>query len=790
MKFTARLTALPEKSLSVWISLTLITMTAFCILCFGLFWVNMRLHHYRVEVGYLQKGFSETKKLEIKNKILQVKDYIQWVTHNPESALSAAITRKARAFKAAAAKGKTASDTSFGFYSTIIRSSSWYFKIPVVLLSQDGEVLLEDLPGPEESEKDTKMRLTKMLALASASVRGEEGRVFLFESGDREAMAGLAAGSVNTHIFPGYKVVFLIPSDRVRATLQEFILDTVSRMRYSENEYIFINTIYGKALVSNGQYNREPVDIAASGSEDWVKIFRVQQQSVKYPQGLFHTYLWRKLSPDEVDRKTSFFSFLPGWNWIIGTGFYEDEIRQVIRAKRDALRNQFVQDILSTVVFFLVMSLLSYLLARHYSRRMNRNIEIFSAFFRRSALENIHINIDGLAYREFRTLASDANHMAIERRKAEEALRNSEAHYRYLFEKNPAPMLIYELGSLNMLAVNDAFTSHYGYSQHETSRMRLTDLYPPDEKADIALLTTELTGHAYIGEWHHIKKDGTTITIETHSHDILFNTRRGRVAVINDITLRKKTEEEIRLLNAELESRVRQRTLQLEATNRELEAYSYSISHDLRAPLRAILGFSQILSSRHKEALNEEGRQYMDFIVEASSRMERLINDLLHYSRLGRKSLAMHTVGLRPVLMQVLHEFHQELEEAGAEITIPEELPGICGNETLLHQVFSNLVGNSIKYRRPEVPLQITLVDQSTPDAPRIVFSDNGIGIPQEHWEKIFNVFQRLHDESTYPGTGIGLATVKKAMMLQGGSVRVTSVIGVGTDFHLEFQPG
>jgi PAS domain S-box-containing protein len=133
-----------------------------------------------------------------------------------------------------------------------------------------------------------------------------------------------------------------------------------------------------------------------------------------------------------------------------------------------------------------------------------------------------------------------------DRKQAEEALRESEAHYRYLFEQNPAPMLIYKLGSLNILAVNDAFTAHYGYSRSEAMAMLLYDLYPEDEKKSIAELTTKLHGHAYAGEWHHKKKDGSIITIEAHSHEILFEGQKARIAVISDITERKQVEEALR----------------------------------------------------------------------------------------------------------------------------------------------------------------------------------------------------------------------------------------------------
>ena len=286
--------------------------------------------------------------------------------------------------------------------------------------------------------------------------------------------------------------------------------------------------------------------------------------------------------------------------------------------------------------------------------------------------------------------------------------------------------------------------------------------------------------------------------------------------VVQDITERKKVEEEIKRLNRELENRVQERTEELQnsqdallnmvedlnekaeelknsskslqSANKELESFSYSISHDLRAPLRAIFGFSQILASRHRESLNEEGKNYMDYVVNASIRMEQLINDLLNYSRLGKKSLLIRPVSLDEVIKAVLADHAEELEIAGGKLKLMNELPTIMGDETLFRQIFSNLVGNAIKYRRIDTPVEITISSQPVSDGYLVKVTDNGIGIDEKYWEKIFHVFQRLHSENVYPGTGIGLANVKKAVTLLGGNIDVESKVGSGTTFSIIFS--
>jgi signal transduction histidine kinase len=254
-----------------------------------------------------------------------------------------------------------------------------------------------------------------------------------------------------------------------------------------------------------------------------------------------------------------------------------------------------------------------------------------------------------------------------------------------------------------------------------------------------------------------------------------------------EIKVQERTNE-LRILNAELEERVAQRTAQLVAINKELESFSYSISHDLRAPLRAIYGFSQILSTRHKESLNTEGKQYIDYVVAASVRMEQLINDLLNFSRLGRKSIELHPVDLNEISKEMQIAFKQRIEEIKAELYIADNLPVINGDKSLCRQIFINLIGNAITYRRKETQLLIKITYEETKKHHIIKVADNGIGIKKEYWEKIFNIFQRLHSDEEYPGTGIGLATVKKSVELMNGEISIDSVFGEGSTFILKFN--
>ncbi len=248
--------------------------------------------------------------------------------------------------------------------------------------------------------------------------------------------------------------------------------------------------------------------------------------------------------------------------------------------------------------------------------------------------------------------------------------------------------------------------------------------------------------------------------------------------------------EEIERYSAELEKRVAQRTAQLETANKDLESFSYSVSHDLRAPLRAISGFASIVARRYHAVLNDEGRHYVDNIVLASKRMGQLIDDLLQYARLGRSSVRCERVPLGEVFESLSSDLAASLAEINGTLCIADDLPEIMGDKTLISQVFANLLENAITYRQPGLPVQVTVSCQTENKDIIVCVGDNGIGISAEYHEKIFNVFQRLHSDDEYPGTGIGLATVNKSVGLLGGRVWVESDVGGGSKFFVKLPKG
>jgi light-regulated signal transduction histidine kinase (bacteriophytochrome) len=268
------------------------------------------------------------------------------------------------------------------------------------------------------------------------------------------------------------------------------------------------------------------------------------------------------------------------------------------------------------------------------------------------------------------------------------------------------------------------------------------------------------------------RKDGSDVPIEI-SLSSWVNTQgvRSFTAIVRDITDRKRAERALEAKNEELAR-----------SNQELEQFAYVASHDLQEPLRMVSNYTQLLARRYRDRLDADANEFIDFAVDGAKRMQELIHDLLQYARVGTRGKEFRPMPAARIVADALANLTSAIEEAGAELVV-DPLPMVTCDASQIAQVFQNLVGNAVEFRRPGQRPVVRISATRANGGWSFSVQDNGIGIERQYFDRIFQMFQRLHTRSEYPGTGIGLSLCKKIVERHGGRMRVDSEPGRGTTF-------
>lgn len=364
--------------------------------------------------------------------------------------------------------------------------------------------------------------------------------------------------------------------------------------------------------------------------------------------------------------------------------------------------------------------------------------------------------------------------------------RESDEKFKYLFDHSPVGKSI--TLTTGEVQVNQAFCNMLGYSAKELKQGRWQDISPPEDVASTERAIAPLLAGVQLSTRftkRYLHKDGSIIWADVST--ALRRDAAGKpmyfMTSALDITELKRVEAEIRQLNAELEQRVAERTAKLEEANKELESFAYSVSHDLRTPLRAIDGFSHQLLNRYADKIDEEGKRYLNIVRQSAQKMGQLIDDILAFSRMGRTQMAKSEVDMDELVREVFEELKPVIADRNLTLDT-KALPACHGDRAMLRQVWVNLLSNAIKFTAPRAAAQVEV--SGSAEGAELIYSikDNGAGFDMRYAEKLFGVFQRLHSNEEFEGTGIGLAIVKRIVTRHGGRVWAEGAVDQGATVY------
>jgi PAS domain S-box-containing protein len=400
-------------------------------------------------------------------------------------------------------------------------------------------------------------------------------------------------------------------------------------------------------------------------------------------------------------------------------------------------------------------------------------------------------------------------------KKAEEVLRETNEYLENLFNYANAPIIVWD-PSLVITRFNHAFENLSGYSAEEVTGKKIDVLFPKEQiNSSLNLIKRAVSGERWetveieiqrkdgdrrIVLWNSaniLDKDGKTVVATiAQGHDIterkraeeetrrlLESSEHSRQTLLNILEDQKRAEEEVVKLNAELEQRVSQRTSQLESVNKELEAFSYSVSHDLRAPLRHVNGYAELLSEQCQKELPEKGLHYLEEIIDSIRQMGVLIDDLLKFSRSGRVEMRESTVDMKRIVEEVAERLRQDNPQRNIEWSIAQ-LPSVRCDNAMMHLVWENLLSNAVKFTRTRKMARIEIGVREENKEFVFFVRDNGVGFDMQYAQKLFGVFQRLHSTAEFEGTGVGLANVHRIILRHGGRAWAEAEQDKGATFY------
>lgn len=739
-----------------------------------------QIHKYNIQIAELKKVYPEHQKAELKSKVLMLKDYIQWVKSHPAEELTALISNRLEATEALIQYYHGQDSNTLDHFSIALTDSldklnkATIYKL--FFLNDNDEVVYPVNPIDEKSNSISKLSKNYLI------IENKENL--------RKIISDLTNHKVATGSYilikrlnrKNLRIGINFQNSSINSGLQEVVLDSLSKIKYPNNEYVIINTYDGLALLSKGKRQFPPLKISNSIESNWKDIFAKELEYARLPQGGFYTYFWRNNTNVERSEKTSFFSGINDWEWIIGTGFFTNDVEPVINRMNAELKIDIRNNLIKFFVFLIILTVVGYFSMRYFALKAKSNIDLFLNFFKRAAKGMQLIDTSKLAFTEFDTIAQAANQMIHERERIKSVLSAEKSRLKYMIDAIP-DLIFFKDADSKFLGCNKAFENYINKKSDDILGLSEFDLFGRLEaetyiKSDMKIINS-------------LQPERTTNWIEyQNGQRMLFYTLKtpyfdsennllGIIGISRDITEMEETRQRLILAKEKAEESDRLKT-----------AFLANMSHEIRTPMNAIIGFSDLLAE--DDLTTEDKKDYISKIKSAGHALMSLINDIIDIAKIeaGQLKVSESMCNIDHILNDLLGTFIELKNTSGKRninlnLVRPEK-----SNETIvisdpmrLQQILTNLLSNALKFTEfGQVEFGYSI------DGNFLSFyvKDTGIGILRSKQKLLFQRFSQLDPSTTrkYGGTGLGLAISKNLIDLMGGTIDLESTPGKGSMFY------
>ncbi|HKK82939.1 MAG TPA: cache domain-containing protein, partial [Atribacterota bacterium] len=563
--------------------------------------------------------------------------------------------------------------------------------------------------------------------------------------------------------------------------VQTEVLKRLSNIRYGQEGYIFVNTYNGDALIKDGKIVKQEINLWDYKDPNGVKVIQEERKAAKNPDGGYIFYSWKKLNSDEIVPKMSYVKGIPEWQWIVGAGIYFEDVNPALLQQKAQLRNAIQKNILTILIVFGAVLTFLFVFTYFLSKKAKANVSSFLDFFKNASQNLEEINESKLDFNEFKTIAHSANHMIRDIKFEQKKKKEDEAVFERLFESAPeAIALIGNDGKV--IKVNNAFPKLFGYSKDELINKNVDDFIVPDELKNQAKKYHDkiIKGQNIKAEEIRIRKDKSRVFVSILSTPITYKKDQLGVYVIyRDITQQKETE---RILH--------EAKTKAEESDRLKSAFLTNMSHEVRTPMNAITGFSNLILNR--ELSEKDKAQYLNIINQSSNALLEIIDNIIDVSKLEAENLVINKVtsNINTILDELYIDISQQKKESGLkdlEIKLIKKNQSksfeIITDPKRFKQIFANLLDNALKFtEKGVIEFGYTVEEKNL----LCFVKDTGIGFTKEESKYIFDPFRQADLSSTrkYGGTGLGLTLAHKLVELLGGTIDVESEKNKGSHFY------